>query len=68
MGGQSNAIGQVAGGPAIGLIGTVVSLRAAMVAAGLALAPALLLYGRALRQDRSTMTVPAEAKPSPSEP
>jgi MFS family permease len=46
---QADAIGEVAGGPAIGAIGTVASLRAALVAAGLLLMPAIGLYGRALR-------------------
>ncbi|HEU6445355.1 MAG TPA: MFS transporter [Gaiellaceae bacterium] len=46
---QSGAIGEVAGGPAIGVVGTLASLRAALVATGLLLAPAIALYGRALR-------------------
>ncbi len=50
---QADAIGEVAGGPAIGAIGTVASLRAALVAAGLLLMPAIGLYGRALRHGGS---------------
>jgi MFS transporter, DHA3 family, tetracycline resistance protein len=50
--GQADAVGQIAGGPAIGAIGTLVSLRAAMVTAGLVLTPGLLLYARALGQGR----------------
>ena len=46
---QSDAIGEVAGGPAIGVIGTFASLRAALVATGLLLAPAIPLFVRALR-------------------
>jgi hypothetical protein len=46
--GQADAIGQFVGGPAIGAIGTFYSLRAAMVAAGAVLSPALLLYWRML--------------------
>jgi DHA3 family tetracycline resistance protein-like MFS transporter len=46
---QSDAIGEVAGGPAIGAVGTLASLRAALVAAGLLLTPAIALYARALR-------------------
>jgi MFS transporter, DHA3 family, tetracycline resistance protein len=46
---QSDAIGEVAGGPAIGVVGTLGSLRAALVATGLLLTPAIALYGRALR-------------------
>lgn len=41
---QSDAIGQIAGGPVLGVIATVVSLRAALVAAALALTPTLPLY------------------------
>ncbi|HET7855503.1 MAG TPA: MFS transporter [Gaiellaceae bacterium] len=46
---QSDAIGEVAGGPVIGVVGTVASLRAALVTTGLLLAPAIALYGRAIR-------------------
>ena len=46
---QADAIGEVAGGPAIGVIGTVGSLRAALVATGLLLTPAIPLFLRALR-------------------
>jgi DHA3 family tetracycline resistance protein-like MFS transporter len=46
---QADAIGEVAGGPAIGVVGTVGSIRAALVAAGLLLTPAIGLYARALR-------------------
>jgi len=45
--GQADALGQLAGGPAIGAVGTRFGLRSALVSAGLALLPALLLYGRA---------------------
>jgi hypothetical protein len=45
---QSDAIGQVAGGPALGAIGTVFSIRAALVTGALALLPAIGLFGRAL--------------------
>jgi MFS transporter, DHA3 family, tetracycline resistance protein len=46
---QADAIGEVAGGPAIGVIGTVGSIRAALVATGLLLTPAIPLFMRALR-------------------
>jgi DHA3 family tetracycline resistance protein-like MFS transporter len=45
---QSDAIGQVAGGPALGAIGTVFSIRAALVSGALVLLPAIGLFGRAL--------------------
>lgn len=47
--GQSNAIGQAGGGPLLGLIGNVWGIRAALAAGAVAIAPALALYGRALR-------------------
>jgi DHA3 family tetracycline resistance protein-like MFS transporter len=50
MGGEVDAVGQLTGGPAIGLVGQLVSLRAAMVVAGLTLVPALPLLARARRQ------------------
>ncbi|MDX6489239.1 MAG: hypothetical protein QOK13_1854 [Gaiellaceae bacterium] len=47
--GQANAIGQAAGGPGLGVIGNVWGIRAALCAGAAAIAPALGLYGRALR-------------------
>jgi MFS transporter, DHA3 family, tetracycline resistance protein len=47
--GQSDAIGEIAGGPAIGIVGTLSGMRAALVASGLLLTPAIALYTRALR-------------------
>jgi hypothetical protein len=47
--GQVNALGQIAGDPALGAIGNI-SLRAALIVAGMALSPALLLLLRARRQ------------------
>jgi MFS transporter, DHA3 family, tetracycline resistance protein len=46
---QSGAVGEMAGGPGVGAVGTVVSLRAALVVSGFLLAPAVALYARALR-------------------
>jgi MFS transporter, DHA3 family, tetracycline resistance protein len=46
--GQADAIGQAAGGPALGAIGNVWGIRAALTAGALALLPALGLYGRAI--------------------
>lgn len=45
--GQMDAIGQVIGGPAIGLVATRWGLRAAMVLSGALLTPTLALYKRA---------------------
>ena len=43
---QMDALGQIAGGPLIGLIGSAISIGAAMIASSLTLLPALLLYVR----------------------
>jgi DHA3 family tetracycline resistance protein-like MFS transporter len=48
--GQSDSLGQVLGGPAVGLLAEAVSVRAGLVVAGLMLAPVLPLYRRALGQ------------------
>ncbi len=50
MEGQCDAIGQVAGGPALGLLATAISLRAAFVVAGLLIMPAVLLYAWGARR------------------
>ncbi|MGI5917270.1 MAG: MFS transporter [Anaerolineae bacterium] len=42
--GQANSLGQVAGGPVIGLLGMMVSLRASMLASGMLLLPAMALF------------------------
>jgi MFS transporter, DHA3 family, tetracycline resistance protein len=49
--GQADAVGQAAGGPALGAIGNVWGLRAALTAGALVLLPALGFYGRALRHE-----------------
>jgi MFS transporter, DHA3 family, tetracycline resistance protein len=62
--GQSDAIGQVAGGPGLGALGTVFSLRTALLAGGALLAPALALYARAIRHggvEPELQELPAEA-------
>jgi MFS transporter, DHA3 family, tetracycline resistance protein len=47
---QSDAIGQTIGGPALGVVGNVWGIPAALATGALALVPALGLYGRALAQ------------------
>ena len=49
MNGQADALGQVAGGPVIGAIGSVFSMRAALVFSGLLITPALALYTRTFK-------------------
>jgi MFS transporter, DHA3 family, tetracycline resistance protein len=46
--GQSNAVGQAAGGPVLGALGNLWGIRAALTAGALAIAPALGLYARAI--------------------
>lgn len=46
MTGQANAIGQVAGGPALGWVGNAVSIRAALLASAAVMTPVVALYGR----------------------
>ena len=49
MNGQADALGQVAGGPVIGAIGSAFSMRAALVFSGLLITPALALYTRTFK-------------------
>ncbi len=49
MSGQVDAIGQILGGPGVGVIGNLVSVRAALLVSGIILTPTLALYRRALR-------------------
>jgi hypothetical protein len=46
--GQSNAVGQAAGGPVLGVVGNVWGIRAALAAGAVAIGPALGLFGRAI--------------------
>lgn len=50
MSSQSGALGEASAGPVIGAVGQVFGVRTALVAAGLVLSPALLIYARALRR------------------
>ncbi len=52
MSGQLDAVGQIVGGPVVGVIGTLASLRAALLAAGALLTPVLLLFMRALQLEK----------------
>ncbi len=67
--GQADAIGQVVGGPAIGAIGTAVSLQAALLTGAALQAPAVGLTLAAGRDapDRRDPTVPSEVLPEPLE-
>jgi MFS transporter, DHA3 family, tetracycline resistance protein len=64
--GQADAIGQTGGGPVLGVVGNVWGIRTAITAGALLLAPALALYGRALRHggaepELAELPAPAEA-------
>ena len=52
---QADAVGQWTGGPAIGLVGNAVSIRAALSVGALCMAPALGLYRRAARHQGEVM-------------
>jgi DHA3 family tetracycline resistance protein-like MFS transporter len=57
MAAQANEIGQIAGGPGIGVVGTAFSLRAALVGSGLLLLPALGLLRRQSRPEAAAAPV-----------
>ncbi|MCC6168704.1 MAG: MFS transporter, partial [Caldilineaceae bacterium] len=60
MYGQSDALGQLAGGPVVGVVG-LRSLRAALVFSGVILTPALFLYGRGLPLTENEQPAPARS-------
>jgi DHA3 family tetracycline resistance protein-like MFS transporter len=55
MRGQLDALGQFVGGPIIGAVGTLFSLRAAMLGVALFVSPVILLYHRALKLEREAL-------------
>jgi DHA3 family tetracycline resistance protein-like MFS transporter len=66
MTGQANSFGQASGGPALGLVGNLVSIQAALLGSALVLAPSVLLYRRLIVRDRgATEAVPARASIHP---
>lgn len=60
MNSQVDAIGQIAGGPPVGLIGSAFGLRAALLASGLILTPVLPLYARILRREQPAVEAAAD--------
>jgi DHA3 family tetracycline resistance protein-like MFS transporter len=58
---QADAIGQWTGGPAIGAVGNVFGIRAALVLGASLLSPAVALYARAMRRDGGGLAQPVEA-------
>ena len=62
--GQMDALGQIAGGPPVGYLGSIFSLRVALAAVGFILTPILLLYAaalRCLRREPATLSLDEEA-------
>jgi len=59
--GQANAIGQVAGGPVLGWVGSAVSIRAALLGSALVLSPIVALYVRMIPRDRGQPTAVDDA-------
>jgi predicted MFS family arabinose efflux permease len=53
--GQAEALGEICGGPLLGLVGTLHTVRTALVGAAVVLLPALPLYNQALRQCKKCM-------------
>ena len=62
--GQVDAIGQIVGGPGVGLIGKFVSLRAALATTSAILAPNIFFFTRAV-QLSSNAPVPIEEEQTP---
>lgn len=52
MSSQVDAVGQIAGGPIVGLVGNVISVPAAIVTSALSLTPVLPLFGHTIRKER----------------
>jgi len=57
MSSQVDAIGQIGGGPIIGMIGNLFSVPAAITFSGLLLSPVLALYARAIQRTGETLSV-----------
>jgi DHA3 family tetracycline resistance protein-like MFS transporter len=61
MQGQADAFGQITGGPVLGVIGTLASVRAAIISAAVALVPALWLGAQAIRQQCAPVITATDA-------
>jgi DHA3 family tetracycline resistance protein-like MFS transporter len=66
MSSQVDAIGQVAGGPAVGLIGNLISVRAALLTSSIILMPVLALYRLVLKQGAKSEAVDQPAFTPPT--
>ena len=63
--GQMNSLGQIVGGPPVGYIGTVLSLRAALATVSIILSPVLLLFPFAARKQKPEAIVVEEVNQVP---
>ncbi|MCX6050709.1 MAG: hypothetical protein NT075_36935, partial [Chloroflexi bacterium] len=59
---QSNAFGQMIGGPGVGAIGKAYGIRAALILAGALLAPLLTLYARTINRNSPVIVDPVIAE------
>lgn len=65
---QANALGQIGGGPALGWLGSAVSVRAALIGSALVLSPIIALYVRAAgKVDREPPAIRRSAVAQPDE-
>jgi DHA3 family tetracycline resistance protein-like MFS transporter len=49
---QANAVGQIVGGPILGIVASIFAIRTSIVAAGLVLIPTLFLYNYSFRKHK----------------
>ena len=61
---QADAVGQWTGGPALGALGSIFSIRVALLAGAACMAPALALYRRAIRRQPLEAEEVVEADPA----
>jgi hypothetical protein len=59
---QSDSLGQVVGGPILGVLATAFALRAALLGTALVLVPAQAIYARALRRDVGSSAEPVSPR------
>lgn len=64
---QVDALGQIAGGPVVGVIGSLVSLRAALAAAALLLTPTLPVFAQTIRRGNDVSALVPERDEDASE-
>jgi DHA3 family tetracycline resistance protein-like MFS transporter len=67
MTGQANSIGQAVGGPALGWVGSAVSIQAALLGSALVLAPTVALYRRLIARGPESAPVLAARAALPAD-